>query len=103
MSMSLDPLKLTAQELHKFWFTVSTPKQWYSIMEACRREFGRNWSCQGKVLRKLTPGKFGYYKTTRTPVSVWFAIPDPAFATFIAVKLGIEVRSDSKAGPTINN
>jgi|688.fasta_scaffold25036_3 hypothetical protein len=103
MSKSLDPLKKTAQELHRFYFMISTPEQWYGIMKDCRREFGRNWACQSKVLRKLKTPKWGYYRTSKVPFPVWFDIPNQAFATWIAVKFSIEVRSDVNAKPTINN
>ncbi len=73
-------------------------------MKECRREFDRNWTCQSKVLRKLSANKkFGYYTMTKLPIPVWFEVPDPAFATFVAVKLGLEVRSDCNGKPTINN
>jgi hypothetical protein len=98
MSESLDPLKVTTQELHRFYFEVATARQWYSVMNECRKEFGKNWKCQGKVLHKLNRASW------RQPTSlfVWFDIPNASLATFIAVKLGLNVRKDKPKTP-INN
>ena len=91
MSKSLDPLKVTAQDLHRFWFTISTEKQWYAIMKECREWFGKNWRAQNKVRRK-----FSSWHSTRHPIEIWFEVPDLRFATWISVKHGIQVQSDAK-------
>ena len=89
MSMDTDPLKTTAQELHRFWFLISTEKQWYDIIRECRIWFGKNWLGQGKVRRKL--------KTFKSKsLEVWFDVPDVRFATWISVKYSIQVQSDAK-------
>lgn len=104
MSRSLDPLKTTTQELHRFYFMLTLPEQWYAIMKECRQLFGKNWRCQSKVLRKLKEVKrFGYYPMTSPARPIWFDIPNPSMATWIAVKLGVEVRTDLKHKPSINN
>jgi len=108
MSKQLDPLKITTPDLHpdkepvaepvthKFWFMLTTDKQWYSVMREAREWFGpynRRWRCQSKVRRKLNPR---YYPRGRPVVPVWFEVPDPRFATWISVKMSLQVQSDSK-------
>jgi hypothetical protein len=91
MSKQSDPLKLTAQDLHRFWFCISTEQQWYAVMRECREWFGKNWRCMSKVRRKLD-GRL----RVLAPVAVWFEVPDPRFATWISVKYSLEVQSDAK-------
>ena len=93
MSTQLDPLKTTAPELHRFWFIVSTEKQWYDIMRECRSWFGKNWRGMAKVKRKLNPR---HSAVRPRSVPVWFEVPDPRFATWISVKLSLQVQSDAK-------
>jgi hypothetical protein len=85
MSTSLDPLKTTAPDLHRFWVLVSTDKQWYSVMTEARQWFGRNWHCQSKVRRKLNQ------YNPNLPISVWFDVPDPQWATWVATKTALQV------------
>lgn len=92
MSTSIDPLKVTPQELHRLWFMISTQEQWYAIMKECRSWFGSNWQGQSKVRRKLHKK----YSSRVEPLAVWFEVPDPRFATWISVKYSLEVHSDAK-------
>ena len=47
----------------------------------------------GKVRKKLTPqGRWA----KMSAVPVWFEVPDPRFATWIAVKMSLQVQSDAK-------
>lgn len=92
MSKAPDPLKKTAQDLHRFWVTVYTEKQWYDLMRECRSWFGKNWQTMSKVRRKLNPNRY----PRSAPVSVWFDVPDPKFATWISVKYSIQVQSNAK-------
>ena len=92
MSKQLDPLKTTAPELHRFWVKLSTEKQWYSVIQECRSWFGSNWQGQGKVRRKLDPSRSTH--TTRSGVVVWFDVPDPRWATWIATKFALQVQAD---------
>lgn len=101
MSISLEPLKITAPPLHRFWFKIATAEQWYAIMHECRNLYRRNWAGQRHVLK-------GFRKVSRyspiiqkwmqqhNPQIVWFEVPDPNFATWISVKYSIEVASDLK-------
>ncbi len=99
MSEIVDPLKITTQPLHRFWFTVDTTQQWYSIIRELKLLHGRNWRGQSKVKRRLEGnslfkgwiGGGSYY--CNPSVCVWFDIPDPVTATWISVKLGILVHN----------
>ena len=93
MSKQLDPLGTTAPELHRFWFVISTEQQWYDIMRECRVWFGRRWHSMAKVRRKLDAR---HSRIRAIPVPVWFEVPDPRFATWIAVKMSLQVLSDAK-------
>ena len=93
MSKQSDPLKVTTQELHRFWFIISHVDQWYSIMRECRSWFGRDWRTMPKVRRKLDPSRS---RVRMVNVPVWFEVPDPRFATWISVKMSLQVQSDAK-------
>ena len=82
----------TEQSHHRFWFVLSSEKQWYDVMRECRSWFGRNWRGMSKVRRKFAPR----VNIRVTPVPVWFEVPDPRFATWISVKFSIQVQSDAK-------
>lgn len=94
MSTQFDPLKKTSPELHRFWFMVSTERQWYDIIRECRSWFGKDWKSMSKVRRKLNSRAQG--RPFYAVVPVWFDVPDARFATWISVKLSIQVLSDSK-------
>ena len=94
MSTQSDPLKVTTQELHRFWFAIATTDQWYAIMRECRTWFGPNWRSMSKVKRKLSQSK--YHPNKAVTVPVWFEVPDPRFATWVSVKMSIQVQGDSK-------
>jgi len=94
MSTQLDPLKTTAPDLHRFWFFVSTEKQWYDIIRECRSWFGRNWRGMAKVRKKLDPSNRTHIRIA--PMPIWFEVPDPRFATWISIKLSMQVQSDAK-------
>lgn len=82
----------TEQSHHRFWFVLSSEKQWYDVMRECRSWFGRNWRGMSKVRRKFAPRA----NTRVTQIQVWFEVPDPRFATWISVKFSIQVHSDAK-------
>lgn len=84
MSQSLDSLKtVTPLTMHRITFTIDNISQWYSIMKEARSQFGKNWRGQPKIKRKLAAWR------VTGPVRVWFDVPDPTFATWCAVKLGV--------------
>lgn len=101
MSISLEPLKITAPALHRFWFTLSTADQWYAVMHECCNLYGRNWRTQRHVLkgfRKLSSYSpvIQRWMKEHCPQTVWFDVPDPQFATWVAVKFSIQVASEIK-------
>jgi hypothetical protein len=101
MLKSMDPLKVTAPDLHRFWFKIYTPDQWYSVIHECRNLYGRNWRTKRHVLKRFNKVKslsqllqsWMYVNVSR---EIWFEVPDPAFATWISLKYSIEVFSDYK-------
>ena len=92
-----NPVKETSPGLHRFWFSITDVKQWYAIMSDCRECFGKNWQCQGKVRRKLE--SVSHTKLYKQPQFIWFDIPDPGFATWVAIKHSIQVLSNYKSVP----
>jgi len=83
---------MTEQSYHRFWFVLSSEKQWYDVMRECRSWFGRNWRGMSKVRRKFVPRA----NIRITNIPVWFEVPDPRFATWVAVKMSVQVHSDAK-------
>jgi hypothetical protein len=79
-------------ELHRFWFLISNQEQWYGIMRECRSWFGKEWRSMSKVRRKLG----SKHSPRPQTVPVWFDVPDPRFATWIAVKMSLQAQSDTK-------
>ena len=71
---------------------VRTHQQWYDIMRECRSWFGKSWRSMSKVRRKLN----AKYNANGTAIPVLFEVPDPRFATWIAVKMSLQVQSDAK-------
>jgi hypothetical protein len=84
MSEYPDSLKVTPLVMHRIWFEISTSKVWYAIMADCRAAYGTNWKTKSKVKSKLD-------SRWHKPQPVWFDVPDPTFATWIAVKHAVIV------------
>ena len=91
MPQSLDSLKMvTPLAMHRITFEIRNTETWYRVMAEARSQFGKNWRAQPKTKRKLSS-----WRLSDAPgVRVWFEVPDPTFATWCAVKLGVTV-----AGP----
>jgi hypothetical protein len=89
MSKSLDPLRKTTPDLHRFYVQLSTTDQWYAVMRECRAWFGVNWRTQPKIRRRLQ-------RVWDNVVEAWFEVPDPQWSTWIATKLALQVRSEIK-------
>ena len=94
MSTQCDPLKPTSQELHRFWFMISSEKQWYDVIREARAWFGKNWQGMSKVRRKLTRSNHLRWKQPAIPV--WFDVPDERFASWCSVKFSLQVMGDEK-------
>ena len=91
MPQSLDSLKVvTPLDMHRIAFNINTLDQWYGIMAEARRSYGKNWRGQPKVKRRLE----SWRPAGAAPIRVWFEVPDLTFATWCAVKLGVEVVKD---------
>lgn len=84
---SLDSLKVTPLDMHRITFEITDEKTWYKIMNEARAQFGKNWRGQPRVKRKLS----AWRPRNAEIVKVWFEVPDPTFATWCAVKLGVTV------------
>jgi hypothetical protein len=82
----------TEPSYHRFWFVLSSEQQWYDVMRECRSWFGKNWRGMSKVRRKFTPRA----NIRITNIPVWFEVPDPRFATWVSVKMSVQVHSDAK-------
>lgn len=89
MSKSLNPLRTTTPDLHRFYVQLTTTEQWYAVMRECRAWFGTAWRTQPKVRRRLE-------RNFDNAVEAWFDVPDAQWATWIATKLALQVRSDDK-------
>ena len=83
ISQSLDSLETTPLVMHRIWLELHSLEQWYAVIAEARSIFGRNWKGQGRVKRKLSQT---YATMPNKVVKVWFDVPDPAFATWVAVK-----------------
>jgi hypothetical protein len=64
-------------------------------MAECRRLFGKEWCCQGKVRRKLDKIRL----TDNPRVDVWFEVPDSKFGVWITLKTGVELIKQENKKP----
>ena len=88
MPQSLSSLEMvTPLGMHRITFEIDRVQTWYQIMAEARAQFGKNWRAQPRSKRKLE----SWRPAGSPPVKVWFEVPDPAFATWVAVKLGVPV------------
>ena len=71
--------------MHRVWFDLNSTDQWYAVMREARTMFGRQWRAQSRTRRKFERMFPGHEIVVKT----WFEVPDPAFATWCAVKLGV--------------
>lgn len=85
MPESLNSLRTTPLVMHRITFKLSNTAQWYEIMHEARQAYGKNWTSQPRVKRKLERSRY-----RSESVLVWFEVPDPAFSTWCAVKLAVE-------------
>jgi len=85
MPESLDSLKVTPLPMHRITFMLKDTKQWYAIMREARALYGKTWRSQPHAKRRLDR-----YRWTQSTERVWFEVPDPAFASWCAVKLAVE-------------
>lgn len=89
MFESLDSLKLTPLVMHRIQVELRTVKDWYAVIRELNQVFGANkWKGQHHVKRRLE----NIIWNPSQNVQVWFDVPDPAIATWLAVKLAVQVK-----------
>jgi len=81
-------------KLHRIYVTITTQDQWYAVMRECRSWFGKNWRTQGRVKRKLSENS--RYGRSAPAIPVWFEVPDLKIATWLSVKLSLQVAGEDK-------
>ena len=86
MSKHTDLLRTTTSDLHRFWATVSSTTEWYSVIRECNCWFGNNWRSQNKVKKKIA--RLAHHET----LSIWFDVPDIKICAWLSVKYSIQVR-----------
>jgi hypothetical protein len=77
-------------KLYRIYFLIHEVSVWYDIMREARIQFGNNWRSQPRIKKKLLRQR--WQPTNQT---VWFEVPNPAFASWIGVKLGVVSRVDA--------
>ena len=70
--------------MHKLWFTVHNQDEWYHLIRELKTWFGNDWRGQRGIKKKFqNHAGFLVFREMR----VWFLIPNPAFKTFIDLKM----------------
>jgi len=85
MPESLGSLKTTPLPMHRITFSLKGTDQWYAIMKEARALYGKDWRSQPHAKRRLDR-----FRWNGQNERVWFDVPDPAFASWCAVKLAVE-------------
>jgi len=86
---SLDSLKLTPLVMHRIQVELRDIKVWYAVIRELNQVFGaNNWRGQNHVRRRLE----NLIWDTDKNIWVWFDVPDEKIATWLAVKLAVQVR-----------
>ncbi len=89
MFESLDSLKLTPLVMHRIHVELRDVAAWYAVIRELNQIVGaNNWKGQHHVKRRLENLIWDNDKS----VWVWFDVPDPKIATWLAVKLAVTVR-----------
>jgi hypothetical protein len=81
---------MTDNQLHRILVCVRDLPTWYAVMGEARQQFGRNWRGQPKVRRRIE--RQAWHPQDQW---IWFDVPDPAFATWVSVKLGVRSRVEA--------
>ena len=90
MPESLDSLKITPStvHLHRVFVELANTDQWYKIIREANTLYGsHNWRGQPRARRRLERERWSGKVT-----SIWFDVPDPAIASWLAVKLAVQVK-----------
>ena len=89
MFESLDSLKLTPLVMHRIQIELRDIAAWYAVIRELNQVFGaNNWKGQSHVKRRLENLIWDDSKT----IWVWFDVPDQKIATWLAVKLAVQVK-----------
>jgi len=89
MFESLDSLKSTPLVMHRIQIELRTVKDWYAVIRELNQVVGaNNWKGQNHVKRRLENLMWDNDKS----IWVWFNVPDQKIATWLAVKLAVQVR-----------
>jgi hypothetical protein len=89
MPASINSLESTPLVMHRIWFDLRDTQTWYAIMKEATAMYGKDgWKGQPRVKRRLE--RFAWQRN-REENLVWFEVPDPAFATWCAVKHAVIV------------
>jgi hypothetical protein len=89
MFESLDSLKSTPLVMHRIQVQLDDVRTWYAVIRELNQTFGiGKWRGQSHVKRRLE----GLIWNIDRSMWVWFEVPDPTFATWLAVKLAVQVR-----------
>ena len=86
---SLDSLKLTPLVMHRIQVELRDIATWYAVIRELNQVYGaNNWKGQSHVRRRLESMIWDDSKT----LWVWFDVPDPSIASWLAVKLAVPIR-----------
>jgi len=86
---SLDSLRATPLVMHRIQVELRDIATWYAVIRELNQVFGaNNWRGQNHVRRRLE----NLIWNTDRNIWVWFDVPDEKIATWLAVKLAVQVR-----------
>ena len=86
---SLDSLRATPLVMHRIHVELHDVRTWYSVIRELNQVYGaNNWRGQSHVKRRLENIIWNPDRAVR----VWFDVPDPAIASWLAVKLAVQIK-----------
>ena len=86
---SLDSLRATPLVMHRIQVELRDVAAWYAVIRELNQVVGAGkWKGQHHVKRRLQ----GLIWQNDRAIWVWFDVPDPAMASWLAVKLAVQVR-----------
>jgi hypothetical protein len=89
MFESLNSLRETPLVMHRIQIELHDVKTWYAVIRELNQVVGTgNWKGQNHVKRRLEDLIWQDSKC----IWVWFDVPDVKIATWLAVKLAVQVR-----------
>ena len=74
--------------MHRVWFVIPNVEVWYKIIREANDAFGKNWRGQQRVKRKFEVQRWA---SPDKSLNIWFDVPDPKFAVWVAVKHSVTV------------